>query len=125
MKEIPIIGPSAAGAQLEGSKAFVKEFMGRHAIPTAAYKSFSKDQLEEALVYLATHTLPVVLKADGLAAGKGVLICNTLAEAQQEIEEKWYIGNLAMQFHYSDREFWQGSNVRLSHGQWQCVCIVP
>ncbi len=87
LKEIPIIGPSAAGAHLEGSKAFAKEFMGRHAIPTAAYKSFSKDNLEEALLYLATHSLPVVLKADGLAAGKGVLICNTVAEAQQEIQE--------------------------------------
>jgi len=87
LKVIPVIGPSAAAAQLEGSKAFAKEFMGRHGIPTAAYKSFQKENLEEALAYLQTHTLPVVLKADGLAAGKGVLICSTHEEAQQEIKE--------------------------------------
>ncbi len=85
LKDIPVIGPSAAGAQLEGSKAFAKEFMGRHNIPTATYKSFQKENLDEALAYLQTHTLPVVLKADGLAAGKGVLICTSLEEAQQEI----------------------------------------
>ncbi|HSF89978.1 MAG TPA: phosphoribosylamine--glycine ligase, partial [Saprospiraceae bacterium] len=87
LKSIAIIGPSAEGAQLEGSKAFAKEFMGRHGIPTAAYKYFQKEELDEALTYLAGHTLPVVLKADGLAAGKGVLICNTLAEAEREVKE--------------------------------------
>ncbi|HSF88078.1 MAG TPA: phosphoribosylamine--glycine ligase, partial [Saprospiraceae bacterium] len=87
LKTIAIIGPSTEGAQLEGSKAFAKEFMGRHGIPTAAYKYFQKEELDEALAYLAGHTLPVVLKADGLAAGKGVLICNTLAEAELEIKE--------------------------------------
>jgi phosphoribosylamine--glycine ligase len=87
VKDIPIIGPSSAGAQLEGSKAFAKEFMGRHHIPTAAYKSFEKENLQEALTYLASHTMPVVLKADGLAAGKGVLICATVVEAQNEIKE--------------------------------------
>jgi phosphoribosylamine--glycine ligase len=87
LKAIPIIGPSAAGAQLEGSKDYAKEFMGRHGIPTAAYKSFHKENLEEALAYLSTHSLPVVLKADGLAAGKGVLICTTLEEAQRELKE--------------------------------------
>ena len=87
VKDVPIIGPSAAGAQLEGSKAFAKEFMGRHNIPTAQYKTFEKENLQEALTYLSTHTMPVVLKADGLAAGKGVLICNTVAEAQNEIKE--------------------------------------
>jgi len=85
LRDIPVIGPSAAGAQLEGSKAFAKAFMGRHHIPTATYKSFRKENLDEALAYLQTHTLPVVLKADGLAAGKGVLICTTVEEAQQEI----------------------------------------
>lgn len=87
LKSIPIIGPSAFGAQLEGSKAFAKEFMGRHQIPTATYKSFQKENLKEALSYLSSHAMPVVLKADGLAAGKGVLICNTIEEAQQEIKE--------------------------------------
>jgi phosphoribosylamine--glycine ligase len=87
LKNIPIIGPSAEGAQLEGSKAYAKEFMGRHNIPTAAYRSFDKDQLNEALDYLSAHPYPVVLKADGLAAGKGVLICHTKEEAQYEIRE--------------------------------------
>ncbi len=87
LKNIPIIGPSAEGAQLEGSKAYAKEFMGRHGIPTAAYKSFAQDQLNEALDYLSVHAYPVVLKADGLAAGKGVLICHTKEEAQYEIRE--------------------------------------
>ena len=87
VKDIPIIGPSAAGAQLEGSKVFAKEFMGRHHIPTAAYRSFKKENLPEALTYLASHTMPVVLKADGLAAGKGVLICASVEEAQNEIKE--------------------------------------
>jgi phosphoribosylamine--glycine ligase len=59
--------------------------MGRHHIPTASYKSFQKENLDEALAYLQTHTMPVVLKADGLAAGKGVLICTSTEEAQQEI----------------------------------------
>jgi phosphoribosylamine--glycine ligase len=85
LKDIPVIGPSAEGAQLEGSKAFAKAFMGRHHIPTASYKSFQKENLDEALAYLQTHTMPVVLKADGLAAGKGVLICMTVEEAQEEI----------------------------------------
>lgn len=85
LKDIPVIGPSAEGAQLEGSKAFAKAFMGRHHIPTASYKSFQKENLDEALAYLQTHTMPVVLKADGLAAGKGVLICTSTEEAQQEI----------------------------------------
>src|SRR5688572_28212823 len=81
LKNIPIIGPTAAGAQLEGSKAFAKAFMGRYSIPTASYKSFNQEQLSDALSYLELHAMPVVLKADGLAAGKGVLICNTLEEA--------------------------------------------
>ncbi|MBK9985061.1 MAG: phosphoribosylamine--glycine ligase [Saprospiraceae bacterium] len=87
LKNIPIIGPSKQGAMLEGSKAFAKEFMQRHQIPTAAYKSFEKNQITEALTYLDSHSMPVVLKADGLAAGKGVLICNTIEESKSEIME--------------------------------------
>lgn len=87
LKAIPIIGPSAGGAQLEGSKAFAKAFMQRHDIPTASYATFGQEQLQEAISYLEAHPMPVVLKADGLAAGKGVLICNTLEEAKQEIKE--------------------------------------
>lgn len=85
VKHIPVIGPQQEGAQLEGSKDFSKEFMIRHNIPTAAYKSFDKTNLEEGLAYLDTQKLPIVLKADGLAAGKGVLICETLADAKAEL----------------------------------------
>ena len=86
VKHIPVIGPQQEGAQLEGSKDFSKEFMLRHQIPTAAYKSFDKSSLEEGLAYLETQKLPVVLKADGLAAGKGVLICETLEDAKAELK---------------------------------------
>ena len=85
LKHIPVIGPQAAGAQLEGSKDFSKQFMQRNGIPTAQSKTFTRDNLQEGLSYLATAGLPVVLKADGLAAGKGVLICLTLEEAQLEL----------------------------------------
>lgn len=85
LKNIPVVGPQQEGAQLEGSKDFSKQFMEKHNIPTAAYKTFTKDTLENGLSYLATAGLPVVLKADGLAAGKGVLICLTLEEAQTEL----------------------------------------
>jgi phosphoribosylamine--glycine ligase len=87
LKGIPVIGPQQEAAQLEGSKDFSKQFMQKHNIPTAAYKTFTKDTLKEGLAYLATAGLPVVLKADGLAAGKGVLICLTLEEAQLELTE--------------------------------------
>jgi len=87
LKGIPVIGPQQEAAQLEGSKDFSKQFMQKHNIPTAAYKTFTKDTLQEGLTYLATAGLPVVLKADGLAAGKGVLICLTLEEAQLELTE--------------------------------------
>jgi len=83
---IPVIGPQRQGAMLEGSKDFSKAFMVRHGIPTAAYRSFGKADLEAGLAYLETQKLPVVLKADGLAAGKGVLICETLAEAKAELK---------------------------------------
>lgn len=85
IKHISIIGPQQLGAQLEGSKDFSKEFMFRHNIPTAAYKSFNQSNLEEGLTYLETQKLPIVLKADGLAAGKGVLICETLDDAKAEL----------------------------------------
>lgn len=85
LSNIPVIGPTADGAQLEGSKDFSKQFMQRHAIPTAASRSFTKETLEEGLRYLETRKLPIVLKADGLAAGKGVLICADLIEAKTEL----------------------------------------
>jgi phosphoribosylamine--glycine ligase len=82
-----VIGPSAYAAQLEGSKAFAKQFMQRHGIPTAAYQEFNSNQYEAAIAYVGSHTLPVVLKADGLAAGKGVVICQTHEEAVQALKE--------------------------------------
>jgi phosphoribosylamine--glycine ligase len=85
LKNITVIGPSKHGAQLEGSKEFAKEFLVKHNIPTAAYDSFTKDTVEKGCEFLTTLQPPYVLKADGLAAGKGVLILNDLAEAQQEL----------------------------------------
>lgn len=85
LEHIALIGPSKNGAQLEGSKDFSKRFMQRHQIPTAAYETFTKEELEKGLAYLDNHTLPIVLKADGLAAGKGVLICNDREEAKNEL----------------------------------------
>lgn len=87
LKNIPVVGPSKEGAKLEGSKEYAKEFMLRHGIPTAAYKSFTKETLAEGKEFLKTLKAPYVLKADGLAAGKGVLILNDLEEAQKELEE--------------------------------------
>ena len=87
LKAIPVIGPSKAGAVLEGSKEFAKGFMQRHGIPTSGYRSFTGEQLEEGLAYLETLQAPYVLKADGLCAGKGVLILNTLDEAKKELKE--------------------------------------
>jgi phosphoribosylamine---glycine ligase len=86
LKDIPVIGPRKDGAQLEGSKDFSKRFMERYQVPTAAYQSFTKDTIEEGKKFLATLKAPYVLKADGLAAGKGVLIINDLKEAQEELE---------------------------------------
>ena len=85
-KHIKIIGPSKQAAKLEGSKAFAKDFMTRHKIPTAAYKEFTLNDFEIGIKYLDEHVYPVVLKADGLAAGKGVIICNTVLEARAEFE---------------------------------------
>ena len=85
VKHIPVIGPSKAGAVLEGSKDFAKAFMMRHGIPTAAYATFDGTQVEEGCKFLETLKAPYVLKADGLCAGKGVLILDTLEEAQKEL----------------------------------------
>ncbi len=87
LKTIPVIGPQKDGAQLEGSKDFSKQFMFRHNIPTARYETFTKDTLAEGLKFLETLTPPFVLKADGLAAGKGVVIPTTLSEAKSELTE--------------------------------------
>jgi phosphoribosylamine--glycine ligase len=85
LKDIPVIGPSTIGAQLEGSKEFAKEFLFRHNIPTAAYDSFTAETVEQGCQFLETLQPPYVLKADGLAAGKGVLIIQDLAEAKEEL----------------------------------------
>lgn len=87
LTDVPVIGPSRAGAVLEGSKEFAKEFMERHHIPTARYRSFTADRLDEGLAFLETLPAPYVLKADGLCAGKGVLILPTLDEARRELRE--------------------------------------
>ena len=86
-KDVPVIGPSKAGAVLEGSKDFAKAFMQRHDIPTARYQTFDGEHLEEGLAFLETLQAPYVLKADGLCAGKGVLILPTLDEARKELKE--------------------------------------
>jgi phosphoribosylamine--glycine ligase len=86
LKQIPFVGPDKTGAQLEGSKDFSKAFMAKYHIPTAAYQTFTAENIQEGLKYVQAHSLPVVLKADGLAAGKGVLICESHAEATAELE---------------------------------------
>ena len=87
ISNIPVIGPSLAGARLEGSKEFAKAFMMRHGVPTAQYKSFNKNTIEEANAFIDTLSAPYVLKADGLAAGKGVVILNDAAAAKAELAE--------------------------------------
>ncbi len=84
LQDIPVIGPSAKGAQLEGSKAFSKAFMAKRNIPTAGYREFTQATIQEGLAYINQQTPPIVLKADGLAAGKGVLILNDVEEAKME-----------------------------------------
>lgn len=86
LKDLAIIGPTKAAAQLEGSKAFAKAFMQKFNIPTAAYKEFTLNNYQDGIEYLNNHSLPVVLKADGLAAGKGVVICGNHVEALAEFE---------------------------------------
>lgn len=85
LQHIPVIGPSAKGAQLEGSKAFSKAFMAKRNIPTAGYREFTQATLQEGLAYIEQQTPPIVLKADGLAAGKGVLILSDVEEAKMEL----------------------------------------
>jgi phosphoribosylamine--glycine ligase len=87
LKNIAVIGPKKDGALLEGSKDFSKQFMQKHGIPTARYQSFTKENLTEGFIFLETLEPPFVLKADGLAAGKGVLILNSLSEAKSELRE--------------------------------------
>ncbi len=86
LANIPVIGPKKEGAILEGSKDFSKQFMARHGIPTPGSQSFTNENLQEGLAYLDNHSLPIVLKADGLAAGKGVLICQSIEEAKEELQ---------------------------------------
>ncbi len=86
LRKIYFVGPSRQGARLEGSKAFAKAFMERHHIPTAGYREFTSESYEEGIKYLQKHSLPIVLKADGLAAGKGVVICQNYLEAIAEFE---------------------------------------
>jgi len=86
LSKIPVIGPKKEGAILEGSKDFSKQFMARHGIPTPGSESFTNETLQQGLTYLENHSLPIVLKADGLAAGKGVVICQTVAEAKEELQ---------------------------------------
>lgn len=86
LQHIKVIGPSAEASQLEGSKAYAKAFMQRHGIPTATYREFTAENYEDGLEYIKQHSLPIVLKADGLAAGKGVLICKSHIEAIAEFE---------------------------------------
>ncbi|MBB4044122.1 phosphoribosylamine--glycine ligase [Bacteroides reticulotermitis] len=87
LRQIAVVGPSAKGAELEGSKEFAKGFMMRHNIPTARYKSITSNNLEEGYAFLESLEAPYVLKADGLCAGKGVLILPTLAEAKKELKD--------------------------------------
>ncbi|TAE08280.1 MAG: phosphoribosylamine--glycine ligase [Bacteroidetes bacterium] len=87
LRHIQVVGPTAKGAQLEGSKAFSKHFMQRHGIPTAAYAEFTEANYEEAVAYVKNHALPIVLKADGLAAGKGVVIAATHDDALTTLHE--------------------------------------
>jgi len=87
LKSIPVIGPGKLGAQLEGSKDFSKKFMQRNSIPTASYGTFTANELDEGLAFIKQQNLPIVLKADGLAAGKGVLICQSHDEAESELKE--------------------------------------
>ena len=87
LQHVAVIGPSQAGAQLEGSKDFAKQFMKKYNIPTAKYSVFTANQMEEALAYIDQHQVPIVLKADGLAAGKGVVICQDREDAKKELRE--------------------------------------
>ena len=104
LKSIPVIGPSKEGAQMEGSKDFSKQFMMRHNIPTAGYLSVTKDNIDEGVAFLKSHKAPYVLKADGLAAGKGVLILNALDEAIKELGKDICMQIAAMRPQYLNKE---------------------
>ena len=91
---VPVVGPSGAAAQLEGSKAFAKAFLARHGVPTAAARAFSREAYTDAQAYVETHTLPVVLKADGLAAGKGVVVAETREDARAALRTMLLDGEL-------------------------------
>ncbi len=97
LAKVRIIGPDKAGAQLEGSKDFSKQFMQKYGIPTAASKTFTANDLEIGLEYLENHSLPIVLKADGLAAGKGVIIAEKHADAEQAFKEMLLDGKFKKQ----------------------------
>ena len=114
LKRIPVIGPSASGARLEGSKDFAKAFMMRHHIPTARYESFTAETIDQAYTFLESLEAPYVLKADGLAAGKGVLILPTLEEAKAELKEmlSGMFGEAAAR--WSSKNFCRVSNARYS-----------
>ena len=92
--DIPVVGPSAAAARLEGSKAFSKDFMQRHGIPTAAYQTFGNGQLDAALAFVRQEGAPIVGKASGLAAGKGAIVCETLADAEKALHDLMADGTL-------------------------------
>jgi len=116
LQDLIVVGPRQAAAELEGSKDFAKEFMMRHNIPTAAYQTFTKDTLAEGQAFLETLDAPYVLKADGLAAGKGVLIIENLDEAKEELK------NMLVDAKFGDassrvviEEFLAGSNSASSH----------
>ncbi|AEN73180.1 phosphoribosylamine--glycine ligase [Rhodothermus marinus] len=94
-----VVGPSAAAARLEGSKAFAKAFMQRHGIPTAAYRTFAAEQLDEALAYIDRHPEPLVVKASGLAAGKGAVVCATREEARRTLRWMMEEGGLGKAGH--------------------------
>jgi len=96
LRNIPFIGPDAKGAQLEGSKDFSKQFMVKYGVPTATAKTFDADSFTQGIDYLNNHSLPIVLKADGLAAGKGVVICGSREEAIQEFTSLFRKPVLAM-----------------------------
>lgn len=99
LNHVRIIGPDKAGAQLEGSKDFSKNFMEKYGIPTAKYRTFTAENIEEGTAYLQSHALPVVLKADGLAAGKGVIIAETVAQAQETLQEMLVGGKFGVAGH--------------------------
>ena len=89
LKKVAILGPTQAGAMLESSKDFAKKFMQKHGIPTAAYRTFTEAEKATAMAYVKNHPTPIVMKADGLAAGKGVVICETAEQGLQFLEDVW------------------------------------